>query len=155
MEPTISNLKKTRLQNCLKFDYWNLFVICILYSCIFRTMTTLKHLNKKRNKIKRRTVSQKAKESKFTVSMFSVALVCVAGLLYIFQISGVATKGYEIEDYEKTLSELQRENQKMQIEIADLKSMDNLENESGKLSAIDYKDIIYITSISSAVAMER
>ena len=116
---------------------------------------TLKHLNKKRSEIRRRTVSQKAKESKFTVSMFSVALICVAGLLYVFQISGVATKGYEIENYEKTLSELHRENQKMQIEIADLKSMDNLENESEKLSAIDYRDIIYITSISGVVAMER
>ncbi|MCK5122753.1 MAG: hypothetical protein KAQ87_01225 [Candidatus Pacebacteria bacterium] len=117
-------------------------------------MTTLKCLNKKRNKIRRRTVSQRAKESKFTVSVFSAALICVAGLLYVFQISGVATKGYEIGNYEKTLVELQKENQKMLIEIADLKSMNNLENESEKLSAIDYKDITYITSLSSAVAME-
>ena len=115
---------------------------------------TLKHLNKRRSKIRKRTVSQKARESKFTVSMFSVALICVAGLLYVFQISGVATKGYEIENYEKTLTELQRKNQKMLIEIADLKSMNNLKDESGKLSVIDYRDITYITSISSAVAME-
>ena len=115
---------------------------------------TFKRLNKKRNNIRRRTVSQKAKESKFTVSMFVAVLICAAGLLYIFQISGVATKGYEVGNYEKTLFELQRENQKMLIEIADLKSMKNLENKSGKLSAIDYKNIIYITSISSAVAME-
>ena len=113
----------------------------------------LKHLNKKRNK-RRRTVSQKAKESKFTVSIFTVVLICAAGLLYIFQISGVATKGYEIGNYEKMLFELQKENQKMLIEIADLKSMNNLENESKKLSVIDYKNIIYVTSISSAVAME-
>lgn len=113
-----------------------------------------RHLNKKRNKIRRRTISQKVKESKFTVSIFSAALICVAGLLYVFQISGVATKGYEIENYEKTLSELERENQKMLIEVADLKSMNNLENESEKLSAIDRGDIAYITSISSAVAME-
>jgi len=114
----------------------------------------LRHLNKKRSKIRKRTVSQKARESKFTVSMLAAVLICSAGLLYVFQISGVATKGYEIENYERTLFELQRENQKMLIEVADLKSMDNLENESGKLSAIDYKDIAYITSISSAVAME-
>lgn len=116
--------------------------------------TTFRHLNKKRNKIRRRTVSQKAKESKFTVSILVAILICTAGLFYIFQISGVATKGYEIGDYERTVFELQRENQKMLIEIADLKSMNNLENESEKLSAIDYKDINYITSISSAVAME-
>ena len=115
---------------------------------------TLRHLNKKRNKIRRRTVSQKAKESRFTVSILAVVLICAAGLLYIFQISGVATKGYEIGNYEKMLFELQKENQKMLIEIADLKSMDNLENESKKLSVIDYKNITYVTSISSAVAME-
>ena len=115
---------------------------------------TLKHLNKKRSKLRKRTVSQKSREGKFTVSIFSAVLICAAGLLYIFQISGVATKGYEIENYEKTLSNLQRENQKMLIEIADLKSMNNLKDKSEKLSAIDYKDINYITSISSAVAME-
>ncbi|MCK5466263.1 hypothetical protein KAI56_02065 [Candidatus Parcubacteria bacterium] len=115
---------------------------------------TLRHLNKKRNKIRRKTVSRRAKESKFTVSVLSAVLICVAGLVYVFQISGVATKGYEIENYEKTLFELQRENQKMLIKIADLKSMNNLENEFGKLSVIDYKNITYITSISSAVAME-
>ena len=117
-------------------------------------ITTFRHQNKKRNKIRKRTVSQRAKESKFTVSAFATVLICAVGLLYIFQISGVATKGYEITNYEKTLFSLQRENQKMLIEIADLKSMDNLENEFEKLSAIDYKNIIYITSISSAVAME-
>ena len=114
---------------------------------------TLKHLNKRRNKI-RRTVSQKAKESRSVVGVLTAVLVCVFGLFYIFQISGVATKGYEIENYEKILFDLQKENQKMSIEIADLKAMNNLENESGKLSAIDYMDIIYVTSISSAVAME-
>jgi len=115
---------------------------------------TLKHLTRKRNKIKRKTISQKIRESKFTVSMFAGVLICSTGLLYISQISGVATKGYEIGNYEKTLFELQRENQKMLIKIADLKSMNNLENESEKLSAIDYQEINYITSISGAVAME-
>lgn len=117
-------------------------------------MTAIKYLNKKRNKIRRRTVSQKAKESKSIISALTTVLVCVFGLFYIFQISGVATKGYEIENYEKILFDLRKENQRMSIKIADLKSMNNLKNESGKLSAIDYEDVIYVTSISSAVAME-
>ena len=112
-----------------------------------------KYLNKK-NKIKKKTISQKIRESKFTVSMFAGVLVCAAGLIYISQISGVATKGYEIGNYEKTLFELQRDNKKMLVEMADLKSMNNLENESGKLSVINYEEINYITSVSSAVAME-
>jgi len=114
---------------------------------------TVKHLNK-RSKIKRKTISQKARESKFTVSMFAGVLICAAGLLYVFQTSGVATKGYEISSYEKTLFELQRENKKMLVKIADLKAMNNLKNKSEKLSAIDYQEINYITSTSSAVAME-
>ena len=119
------------------------------------TVMTFKRLNKKRNKIRRRTVSQKARESKFTVSILATVLICAAGLSYVFQISGVATKGYEIENYEKILFDLRRENQKMLIEAADLKSMNNLENEFEKLSVIDYQDIAYITSISNAVAMEQ
>lgn len=115
---------------------------------------TLRHLNKKRNKIRKKPLSQKAAEGKATVGVLAVALVCAVGLLYVFQISGVATKGYEVENYEKRLFDLRKENQKMLVKIADLKSIDNLENESGKLTAVDYKDISYITSISGAMAME-
>lgn len=114
-----------------------------------------RHLNKKRNRIKKKTVSYRIKESKLTLGFFAVFLICAMGFMYISKINNAATKGYEIESYEKKISELEKEKQKMMIKLADLKSIQILENEDNGLVAIDYKDIAYVTSVSNAVAMNK
>ncbi|MEA1937336.1 MAG: hypothetical protein U9N04_04475 [Patescibacteria group bacterium] len=113
-----------------------------------------KHLRKKRNKAKKKTVSCLIKESKLTLGFFVVILVCVMGSVYMSGINNVATKGYEVENYEKRLSELKKEKQKMMVELADLKSIQDLDNQDSRFVAINQKDIAYLTSISSAVAMK-
>lgn len=116
-------------------------------SLIFRSLT-------KRNKINRKTVSKRIKESEKVVNYLVMILICAMGLLYIFQTNDITTKGYDVEKYEKKLSNLQKENQKMAVELADLKSMDNFGDKINRFSAISYKDITYITSSSSIVAMK-
>jgi len=115
-----------------------------------------RHSSIKRNRIriKRKTVSRKIKESKATLGFVVVFLVCAMGFVYVSEINNVATKGYEIEDYKKRLIELEKENQRMMVELADLKSINLLDGENNNFVAVDYKDIAYITSISDAVAME-
>lgn len=89
------------------------------------------------------------------VSFFLAAFVCVVVISYILQMTSVSTKGYEIESYEKKLEDLKRENQKLQIELADLNSIYNIEETSSKLSKVSPKDINYIISSTGVVAMER
>jgi cell division protein FtsB len=102
-----------------------------------------------------KTVSQRSKESKKVLSFVVVFLICTLSLLYIFQINNIATKGYEVEKYEKKLSRIKKENQKMMIRLADLESMYRIESRTKKkLQAVSFNDITYITSSSSVVAME-
>jgi len=116
-------------------------------------LSMLRHYIKK-NKVNRKTVSQKIKISEKLIGFSVAALICIIGLLYIFQTNSVATKGYDLEKYEKKLADLQKENQKMIIELADLESMNNLENKTNEFCAINYKDINYVASTSGIVAME-
>ncbi len=104
---------------------------------------------------KTRTVSQLTVESKRVLSFFLVAFVCVAATSYILQMTSVSTKGYEVERYEKKLEDLKRENQKLQIELADLNSIYKIEESSKRLSKVSPKDINYIISSTGVVAMER
>lgn len=104
---------------------------------------------------KTRTVSQLTVESKRVASFFLAAFVCLVVISYILQMTSVSTKGYEIESYEKKLEDLKRENQKLQIELADLNSIYNIEETSSKLSKVSPKDINYIISSTGVVAMER
>ena len=115
---------------------------------------SFRHLNKKRNKVKRKTVSCRIKESKLTLGFFAVLLICAMGFIYMSKINNVATKGYEIENYEKKLIELKKEKQKMTVELADLKSIEILDNKDNGFIAINHKDVFYVTSTSSAVAMK-
>ncbi len=74
---------------------------------------------------------------------------------YIFQISSIATDGYEVEKYENQLADLKKENQKIMIELADLEAMHSLENDGSGLASVDRNNISYITSSSGAVAIRK
>lgn len=114
----------------------------------------IKNFGFRRNRIKKVTVSQRIKKGEEILSMFLVAVIILMSLIYIFQMSSIATNGYEVEKYENRLADLKKENQEMTIEIADLKAMHNLENDNNEFVAVD-GNVAYITSSSSAVAIRR
>ncbi len=108
----------------------------------------------KKNRTNIKTVSQKIERNKRIVGFMVAVLICVMGLLYISTVNSITTKSYQLESYRERLFSLQRENQKMAIEIADLKAMNNFENESYRFYAINREDVTYIVSGSTAIAME-
>lgn len=106
----------------------------------------------RRNGIK--TVSQLFSASRRYFSVIVIFSVVFLGISYILQLTTVSTKGYEIERNEKRLNELKRENQKLQVQLADLSSIENFEKAGGKLNKVESQDISYIV-VSTSVAMER
>lgn len=118
-------------------------------------MTAIKNFSSRGNKMKRVTVSQRIKKGEEIFGVFLVVVIISMSSMYIYQMSSVATNGYEVEKYEDRLASLKKENQKIMIELADLKAMHNFENYDSELVAIEYDNISYITSTSSAVAIQR
>ncbi|MCK4592097.1 hypothetical protein KAT63_01490 [Candidatus Parcubacteria bacterium] len=114
----------------------------------------IKNFGFRRNRIKKATVSQGIKKGEEVLGMFFIAIIILMSLMYIYQMSRVATNGYEIEKYENRLASLKKENQKMTIKLADMKAMHNLED-NNELAAIEYCNVSYITSSSSAIAIQR
>ncbi len=115
----------------------------------------IKDLNFKRNGTKKITVSQRIKKGEKILGIFIIAIILSTSLIYIFQMSSIATNGYEIEKYENRLTDLKKENQEMTIEIADLKAMHNLENNNNEFVTVEYSNIAYIVSSSGAVAIQK
>ena len=118
------------------------------------SMYTRKY-NYRNNRFRKSTVSQKIKNSEKIISVSLIFLIGLIGIVYMSKTVSITTHGYDIKGHEKQLDSLQRENQKMIIELADLKSVHNLEPESDKLVAVENSNIKYITSSLSVVAMER
>lgn len=56
-------------------------------------------------------------------------LICIAGVVYISQINRLATMGYEIKSKEKQILTLQEENERLEIEAANLKSAYRFESD--------------------------
>lgn len=87
------------------------------------------------------------------MSFFLVVLVCATGVFYIFEVNNLATKGYEIDKLEKQLNNLQKENERLQIEAAELKSMYRIEEKTKELNMVVPKDVSYM-NLPGDVAMK-
>jgi hypothetical protein len=104
---------------------------------------------------KRKTVSQKLRDSESFLTILSIFCLTIIGVSYIFQTNSMATSGYEVEEYQNRLDALRNDNQNMKNEEAELRSIKNLEDEKGRLCEVDSSEIDYVTYTDTAVAMRR
>jgi cell division protein FtsL len=104
---------------------------------------------------KRKTVSQKVRESESLLVFLMAFFLCAVSISYILQTNSIATRGYEVEQYESQLSKLKNENQNMKNQEAELRSIKNLEGEKNRLVDVASSDINYVTAGNTAVAMRQ
>ena len=88
-----------------------------------------------------------------TLNFLVAALVCLLGVFYIFEVNNMATKGFEIKTLENQMGDLKRENEKLKIQEAELKSMYNIEEKTQELNMVAPKDVSYLT-LPGDVAMK-
>ncbi|TSA46185.1 hypothetical protein D4R51_00545 [bacterium] len=88
-----------------------------------------------------------------TLNFLVAALVCMLGVFYIFEVNNMATKGYEIKGLENQMGDLKKENEKLKIQEAELKSMYNIEEKTKDLNMIVPKDVSYL-NLPGDVAMK-
>jgi cell division protein FtsL len=88
-----------------------------------------------------------------TLSFILAALVCASGIFYIFEVNNLATKGYEIRELENRLKDVQKANETLRIQAAELKSMYKIEEKTKELNMVAPKDVSYL-NIPGDVAMK-
>jgi cell division protein FtsL len=79
-----------------------------------------------------------------TLNFLVAALVCLLGVFYIFEVNNMATKGYEIKSLENQINDLKKDNEKLKIQSAELKSMYNIEEKTKDLNMVVPKDTSYL-----------
>lgn len=102
---------------------------------------------------RKRGLKTRPKIGRVTLSFFLVMLICALGVFYIFEVNNLATKGYEIDRMEKQLNELKKENESLQIQAAELKSMYKIEEKTKEFNMIAPKDMSYM-NLPGDVAMK-
>ena len=76
-----------------------------------------------------------------------------SGAFYLSQVNGIAIKGFDARDVQKKLVVLQKENEKLKIQEAELSSMNGIENSMGDLNLVNSTNVSYV-EINSPVAMK-
>lgn len=84
--------------------------------------------------------------------IFLIAFALIVGVLYVIQTTGVSTRGYEISDLERRLTELERETKKLDVQIAEHRSMQSIEHRLAKLNMVPADKMVYVTGGAAAVA---
>lgn len=102
---------------------------------------------------KRKTVSERIRESESLLAVFTVCLVSIFGFSYILQTNSIATKGYEVDEYEQKLEQLQNDYKNMKAKEAELRSMKQLDAEKERLCAVSSSDINFMDVSDTSVAM--
>ena len=80
------------------------------------------------------------------------ALTIVCGVLYVVENSSVSTKGYDINALQKKITELKQENQRVEFEVAQYGSMDNIQARLKNLNLVAADKSEYVTLPGTAVA---
>ena len=87
------------------------------------------------------------------MSVVVVAFTLVVGISYLMQINVTATKGYQIKELEKQISQLTENNKKLNLKHIELQSMANVIEQVPSLNLVVTENIETITPIGGVVAM--
>lgn len=82
-----------------------------------------------------------------------VGAVIFLGIFYLYQVNSVTVTGYQIQELEKKLEEAKKDNEKMMIESAQLKSMYNIEQVVKEFELVGSKEVSYLETGDEALAM--
>jgi hypothetical protein len=78
------------------------------------------------------------------VRVLLAVVTCVSVLLYVFQTSALATRGYVINDLEKQVHALTTEQKKIDVKIAQYSSFQYIESQLAKTDFVPVDAVTYI-----------
>jgi cell division protein FtsL len=82
-------------------------------------------------------------------------LILVLGVGYLWQVNITATSGFAVKDLNTQLTEMQEAQQKYQLKIADLQSLQRIQLATGRLKLSTQTKLQYINNTAGAVALEK
>lgn len=87
--------------------------------------------------------------------ILSVTLIISLLAFYIFQITTVISEGYQIQNYQKRLSELSQENKILEINSIKINSLENIDNKIQELGFEKMNNVHYIQILESSVVTTK
>jgi protein involved in sex pheromone biosynthesis len=93
-----------------------------------------------RKPVQRYGIMPKIQIGPATLGVITILIILLMSLLYLIQANSTATKGYEIEKEQEKMKKLDSQAEKLELEMARLRSTKELEGIPEKLNLIPYAD---------------
>ncbi len=98
-----------------------------------------------RRGVKKQKIKQHKTAQGFgSLGIFMVVLVIFFGIIYLFSVNDIATKGDEIYTVEQSIQNLTRQNEQLIIQEAQLRSLENVEDVIKDKEMQEIKEPTYI-----------
>jgi len=112
----------------------------------FQHRTKIKHERKRSNPLKKFLKPE-------ILNGVILAMIVVVGVSYLVEVNRATTKGYKIRDLERQIQGLEESAQKVEMEIAELQSLDSIEERVEKLGMVPVDRIEYVKVPGATVAV--
>lgn len=102
-------------------------------------------------------MKQKLKRKIFSFKIFNkilFILIIASSVYYVKGINDLSVDGFRVQELKKDINTLSSENKECELKIADLESLNNLDEKIKKLNMVAAGEINYITSSIEVVAMK-
>ncbi len=93
-----------------------------------------------------RTAKRSFKIGPISLNFLTIIIICLLALFYLIQSQQSSVKGYQIKDLQEEKQVAIEENEKLQIEAAQLKSIENIKNTADSLEMIPSTELNYLDS---------
>lgn len=93
--------------------------------------------------------------SRSTLNIFFLAIAVVLGSLYLFQVNRTATSGFAVKDLNTQIAELKESHQKLELQVADLQSLQQIQSATKRLELVARTKLEYVPTTVGAVALEK
>jgi len=109
--------------------------------------------------LKNRKISKTSKSKKRFTNIFNKKIIGFLLLItigislvtYLVQINNVTTKGYEIRALEDEIAQLKDENQKLQLQLVEMQSMNHISNKVAEMNFVEVDKIKYLDTSSTSL----
>lgn len=81
-----------------------------------------------------------------------IVVVATFGMVYVVQTSAMSTKGYDINTLQKIVRGLEQENQLLEVDIAQYRSMQYIQSQLQGMNLVAADTVTYITPAGTTVA---
>lgn len=93
-----------------------------------------------------RSISRSFKIGPVSLNFLTIIIISLLALFYLIQSQQSSVRGYEIKELEEIKKEVTSENEQLQIQEAQLKSVANIKNTADSLEMVPTNDLNYLDS---------